>query len=697
MSVPRSRPSFFAELQRRHVYKVGAMYAVAGWLLVQIVTQVFPIFDVSAWVQRIIVLLIVAGFPVALVLAWLFDLTPQGIVRTDELAPIGPTPQAERRARSNERRLNLVLGVLVVLGLAYFVAERTLLKPGGIAGADAPADDKSIAVLPFENLSQDPDNAFFASGIQDQVLTQLAKIGALRVISRTSTQAYATRPDSVGAIAKQLGVANILEGSVQKAGDSVRINVQLIRADGDTHLWAETYDRKLENIFGVESEVAGAIAEALNTKLSGSEQKELAARPTKNPAAWEAYLRGVLLLDRGEVEADMRAALAQAEAAVQLDPQFAAAWALDSKIRGALYIGNYDSSAASREAARTSLQNALHLQPDDVEVRIAEGCYVYWIERDFVAARRILEAVRPRAPGNALIPFTLALITRREGRWSDSLKFFGEAAELDPRNPEIISQSAFTSLALRRYDLAEQYLDRLLDVSPDSSLGLAGEVTLRQMQGRLDEGDAFAARVNLDASDLIGISVLAYQKQLQRRYGEGAALMRQMLAKRAQSATPADAIYQFKLGEFLQRSGDAGGAAAAFSLARTQVIELLRTQPDNDLFLVARGVIEAALGHREAALAAIHRSIELLPPERDALLSSEHQLALALIYAKFDEQDAAIDQLQSLVKLPAPTHFLGPPITSALLRLDPAWDRLRANPRFVQLLAAADAAQLAKP
>jgi TolB-like protein len=330
---PDPKRSFFAELKRRNVYKVGAMYGVGGWLLVQVATQVFPFFDVPNWVVRVVVIAIVAGFPVALVLSWIYELTPQGIVKTDEV-----TPDASITRRTGQRLNHAIIAVLI---LAVLMLLGKILWPHAMttAGQETPpalAGDKSIAVLPFANLSRDPDNAFFADGMQDEILTKLAKIGALRVVSRTSTQRYASAPPNIGEIAKQLGVSNILEGSVQKAGNAVHINVQLIRADGDSHLWAETYGRKLDNIFGVESEVAGAIAQALNAKLSGTEQQELAARPTRNGEAWDNYLHGLVLFNRGESQVDLVDAEQSLGKAVRLDPDFALAWALLSQVHGVI-------------------------------------------------------------------------------------------------------------------------------------------------------------------------------------------------------------------------------------------------------------------------------------------------------------------------------------------------------------------------
>jgi len=278
--------NFFSELKRRNVYKVAVAYAVVAWLLVQVATQVFPFLEIPNWVIRLVIALVVIGFPIAVVIAWAFEATPEGIKRTETADAMPPTVGQKKHAWIYVVVISALLSIgLFFLG-RYTVGNKTSAIPNDIS-------NKSIAVLPFENLSRDPDNAFFATGIQDEILTRLAKIGALKVISRTSTQQYQSKPQALSEIAKQLGVANILEGSVQKAGEQVHINVQLIKAATDAHLWAESYNRELKNIFGVEAEVAGAIADALNAKLTGAEQQALARKPTNNSAAYDAYLRGV--------------------------------------------------------------------------------------------------------------------------------------------------------------------------------------------------------------------------------------------------------------------------------------------------------------------------------------------------------------------------------------------------------------------
>ena len=405
--------SFFAELKRRNVYKVGVMYAVGGWLLVQIVTQVFPVFEISAFVQRIIVLVIVAGFPVALVLSWVYEITPDGIVKTGDV-----TPGASIAQRTGQRMNYVIIGCLALV-VAFLLAQRYLF-PVRAASAVADAAEKSIAVLPFANLSEEKSNGYFAEGIQDEILTRLAKIGSLKVISRTSTQRYASNPADLPAIARQLGVANILEGSVQKIGDSVHINVQLIRAATDDHLWAEIYDRKLDDIFGVQGQVAGAIAQALNTKLTGAEQAAIAVKPTDNVAAYDAFLRGRSFGLRGyDYSISRQVAEALAEA-VRLDPKFAAAWAWLSVTTGYLYFNNVDRDRYTAEFIKNATDKAIALAPNSSEAVLAVGNYRYRVLRDFEGARQALERAAQLAPNDSRAWQFLALVERRQGRWDES-------------------------------------------------------------------------------------------------------------------------------------------------------------------------------------------------------------------------------------------------------------------------------------
>src|SRR5438552_1266851 len=359
--------NFFAELKRRNVYKVAIAYGVVAWLLMQVASQIFPFFEIPSWAVRLVVLLLILGFPIALVLAWAFDLTPEGLKREKAADREPARPSRNKAWRQTE-------------------------------SVKVPA--KSIAVMPFENRSEDKANAYFADGIQDEILTLLSKIADLKVISRTSTQRYQSKPRNLGQIAKQLGVANILEGSVQKVADQVRVNVQLVNAQIDSHLWAETYDRKLTDIFSVESEIAKGIAESLQAKLTGREEQALAVKPTNNLEAYDAYLRGLAFDTRSTYSIDaLRKAISFFERAVQLDPNFALAWARLSRGHAALYFTpGGDITAARRDAAKKALENAQKLQQSLPETQLALGYYQYHVLGDYELAKTTFGLVSQMLP-----------------------------------------------------------------------------------------------------------------------------------------------------------------------------------------------------------------------------------------------------------------------------------------------------------
>src|SRR5437899_5849704 len=360
--------NFFSELKRRNVYKVAVAYAVVGWLVIQVSSTVLPTFHAPEWVVQTLVVLVLLGFPIALVLAWAFELTPEGIKRTEDVDHSQPT--THRTGRTLDF---LIIAVLLVI-IGVFAYQR--FGPSQKTSVSVSAiPEKSIAVLPFENLSRDPDNAYFADGIQDEILTRLSKIADLKVISRTSTQHYKSAPENLSEIGQQLRVAHIVEGSVQKSGDSVRVNVQLIKAVNDSHLWADTFDRKLTDIFSVESEIAKAIAEQLRVHLSGQEEQVIAAKPTDNPEAYDAYLRGLAYsLKTVNTAANSLGAQKYLREAVRLDPKFALSWALLSYVDALGYITqSLQPTVALREEARQAAETARTLQPNLGEAVVAKG------------------------------------------------------------------------------------------------------------------------------------------------------------------------------------------------------------------------------------------------------------------------------------------------------------------------------------
>ncbi|HSE11956.1 MAG TPA: tetratricopeptide repeat protein [Rudaea sp.] len=661
---------FLRELKRRNVYKVGAMYAVGGWLLVQVATQVLPLFEVSALAQRLIVLVIVAGFPIALVLSWIYEVTPEGIARTAEVAP------EQSIAHRTGQRLNLVIIAVLVLAVAFLLAQRYVL-PHKAGEANVAITDKSVAVLPFENLSDEKSNAYFAEGIQDEILTRLAKIGALKVISRTSTQHYASNPANLPEIARQLGVANILEGSVQKAGDAVHINVQLIRAATDDHLWAEVYNRKLDDIFGVEGEVAGAIADALNAKLSGAEQAAVAKRPTENPAAYDAYLRGRALNAAGyDFTTSRKVAAAYAEA-VRLDPQFALAWAEGALTNGYLYFNNVDTDTITAESLKLATDTALRLQPQLSEALLAKGSYLYRVQRDFAGAQKAFEEALRRSPNDGEALQFLGLVERRQGHWDQALAHLQQALVLDPRNAGLLTTvGGETLLNMRRYDEARELLDRALALAPSDALALSYKVSAYQAQGRLDE----AARV-LDAVPSQGIdpglaSYRAYQRLLERRYPVAIAEVTPLVVQSDEALNGFGPLLTLYLGRAQRSGGDAAAAQATFErlIAR---IEPQARRVDDSLVPVSLALAYAEAGKQEAAMSQARLALELYG--NDANMRPAAELALAEVLMMGGDQDMALARLETSLKVPGG-------LTPALLRLDPVWDPLRGNPHFEALL-----------
>jgi TolB-like protein/cytochrome c-type biogenesis protein CcmH/NrfG len=485
--------SFFRELKQRKVYRVALGYAVVAWLAVQISATVMPAYHAPEWILPIFITAVALGFPVALVLAWAFEVKGGVIEKAPESTGLLGT--ANRRRVRLLAAVGLVISALAVGGYWLWHPWRKVPTASEASTATMPAiRQKSIAVLPFENLSEDKANAYFAEGIQEEILTRLAKIADLKVISRTSTQRYQSKPGNLAEIAKQLGVANILEGSVQKATDQVRVNVQLVNAQTDSHLWAETYDRKLTDIFGVESEIAKGIAESLQAKLSGREEKALAIKPTTNSEAYDAYLRGLAFEARGSFfDTATKTAIDSYERAVQLDPNFALAWARLSRMHALLYFGA-DRTATRRDGAKGALDTAQKLQPNSPETLLALGYYQYRVLRDYGLAKTTFSRVSKILPGNSEVPRALGLIARREGHWDESIAYFEQALVLDPRNMELLADAAGTYATLRQFPTAVKFYDRALDISPNEPSLLASKAIICQAEGNLEQAARFCQK-----------------------------------------------------------------------------------------------------------------------------------------------------------------------------------------------------------
>jgi len=550
------------------------------------------------------------------------------------------------------------------------------------------APEKSIAVLPFENLSRDPNNAYFADGIQDEILTRLASIADLKVISRTSTQRYQSKPGNLFEIAKQLNVANILEGSVQKVGDQVRVNVQLVKAQTDSQLWADTYDRKLTDIFSVESEIAKGIAESLQAKLTGREEQALAVKPTNNLEAHDAYLRGLAYaLKTAVTPANSLGAQKYLREAVRLDPKFALAWSLLSYIDAVGYVTlTLQPTAALREEARQAAETAITLQPNLGEAVMTKGYYHYACLKDYDTALRYFEQARQLIPNSSRIPESLAYVTRRRGQWDRSEAYFNEAERLDPRNVNLMSQHALSYNALRRFTEALRKFDQVLDITPDDVDTLAIKANIAQAEGDLLRASAILARLRPNVGDSSAVETQVYQAILERRPAQIIPRLKEILAKPDPALGYINSKLRFWLGWAQEVAGDHTAAQETWRQARNELESFLKEQPENyrligDLALTCMG-----LGDKVAAFKLVEGAMAAVPIEKDALAGPIPIEILARVAAQMGESDRAIAALQKLLSIPYGAPLAeNVPLTPALLRLDPMFDPLRNDPRFQKL------------
>jgi TolB-like protein/Tfp pilus assembly protein PilF len=559
---------------------------------------------------------------------------------------------------------------------------------GKAADVGLPIAEKSIAVLPFENRSEDKANAYFAEGIQDEILTRLSKIADLKVISRTSTQHYKTAPENLPAIARQLGVAHIVEGSVQKSGDAVRVNVQLIKAATDSHLWADTFDRKLTDIFSVESEVAKAIADQLRAKLTGREEEEIAAKPTDNPEAYDAYLRGLAYtLKTVDTPANALAAQKYLKEAVRLDPKFALAWAQLSIVDSRNYRQqSLQPTVALREEARQAAETALTLQPNLGEAVLAKGSYYYFCLKDYDTAVRYFEQARQLLPNSNRIPESLAYVARRRGQLDRSESYFNEAEKLDPRNLHLLTQHAVTYVNRRRFPEALQKLEQVLNITPDDVDALALKASIAQAEGDLPRAAALLAPLhpNADNPDALGTQV--YQAILDRRPAPVIPRLKEILAKPEPALGFSNGQLRFYLGWAQEVAGDHAAAQESWRQARSELEPLLKEQPENYYLIGNLALFNMGLGDKAAALALSERAMAANPIEKDPSTGPWSLEILARVAAQMGEPDRAIAALQKLLSIPYSGSLSTiMPLTPALLRLDPMFDPLRKDPRFQKL------------
>ena len=654
---------FFEELQRRKVYRVAAAYIIAAGFIIQIGSAVFPAWELPNWTFRSLVLLLLIGFPIALILAWAFDVTPQGIRAT--------------KTTATEMHLGRNVIILIATGVIVSVAAGFFLLPR----ASARKIDKSIAVLPFQNLSDEKENAYFADGMQDDILTNLSKIGDLKVISRTSVMSYrGSGTRNAREIGKMLGVATLLEGSVRRIGSRVRVNVQLIDANNDEHIWAEDYDRDLTDVFAIQTDLAQKIASALRAKLSPNEKARLDRRPTQNPDAYLLFLQAHDYASQREMFRDTSLkAEPLFEQAIKLDPNFALAFAGLSMVESWLYHTS-DPVPARWEKARLNADEALRLQPDLPEGRLALGFSYYYGDRNYERALAEFDISKRGLPNESQAYLAIGSIQRRQGKWAESNASLEKAATLDPKNTNILMNLCYSYMGQRDFEAADKTVDRLIATSPQSfqARGLKGFVAL-QLKGDLSAAEKVFSSMPSETDPGLMTLARVWILRLKRNFPEALQVLHQFRGETLHNTSTAPSPKAFLEGELYLLQGDEAKARTALEHARVVSEELLSAAPEDPARHGQHGVILAALGQKQEAIAEGKRAVELLPESEDAFDGPQMAAPLAQIYAWTGEFDEAFRLLDHLLVVPNG-------LTVPMLKLDPTWDPLRKDPRFQALI-----------
>jgi TolB-like protein/Tfp pilus assembly protein PilF len=674
--------NFLTELKRRNVYRAAVAYGVVAWFLTQLTTQVFPLFEIPNSAMRFVVIALVVGFPIAMLLSWLYELTPEGIVRTEDLRPA--------QARSIQRATGRILDFIIIGALLLVIAMLIVGRFPFYRQTGESISQKSIAVLPLENLSGDPDNAYFADGIQGEILTKLAGIGDLKVISRSSTAKYKSKPEDLKTVARELGVATVLEGSVQKAGDKVRINVQLVDARSNTHLWAKSYDRNFNDIFAVESDVAQEIAEALRAKLSPSQSNALTTAPTRDTEAYDLFLKGEY--EEHQAESVLVAELfdrAQTfyRQALERDSKFALAYArlAYSELYRHWWIGNLTSAELAE--VKSNIDHALAIAPALPDAHLALAVFHYWVHRDYDSALRELDRTVELQPNSAVARAFYAWIYRRRGEWKQSLMAAERAVELDPRDPSIPADIGASYLTLRRWSDAEHMANRALAIDPHHALAAQNlALTYINSTGDIRRArrafEAVPAESRLSAAPAWGtIAVMidqrVYLDVFERHFTD--ALKSWDVAS---SNTPEAVLRQLEARVGIRVLADQGSAAKPECEQMRALLEArLAERPEDRNSLIALAWAYVCLGRNADALRVARQAADSLPIEKDALVGQNFLAGLAEIEARTGHPEEAVKILRQLLTIP------GQYVSIARLKIDPVWNPIRNDPGFQKLIS----------
>ena len=669
---------FFAELKRRNVYRAAVLYGMGAWLLAQIATQIFPFFNVPNSAVRFVIIALVLGFPIAMALSWIYELTPEGIVRTEDVDPVAQ--------RQFGRKVDFVIIGVLLLVIAMLVYQRLPFR--GEGGEAIP--EKSIAVLPFTNLSDDKANAFFADGVQDDVLTSLAGIKDLRVISRSSVMQFR----DIGArnlrdIAKMLGVANVLEGSVRREGDRVVVNVQLIDARNDRHIWANRYDRRLTDALGLQGELASEIADALQANLSADEKARVAIKPTQNADAYVFYLRANQISRNPDtLLQDYKTAEQLYLQAIALDPDFALAHARLASVRAEIFH-YYEPTDAWRAKAREEAETALRLQPNLAEAHFALGQCIYWMDQDYDRALEQFEIASRLSPSNGDVGRLIAAIKRRQGKWQESLKEYEKVARLDPQNANTIRELLYTNTAMRRWAEAARWAEKMRAMAPASLVAKiqSGYVNFwwkgdtQLLKSLVDE---VPAGVDPDG----GVTASRWDVAMLRRDHSAAKKVLETSSANELSYTNAGTTPKiFFEGCTYLAQGDNVNAQKAFEQARPVFEASVKEAPMSADRHATLGWLYAFMGRRDDAIQEGRRAVELKPESKDAVDGAVMNGYLALIYAWVGENDLAIPLIEHLLKIPGAVDSVDYSITINDLKYRWEWDPIRNDPRFQKLIS----------
>jgi TolB-like protein len=663
---------FFEEVKRRKVYRVAAAYIIVAAGIIQLASAAFPAWELPNWALRLVIVLLLLGFPIALILAWAYDITAQGVRATSTIG----TPRSHRRR-------NTIM--LVATGVAISAAAGFFLLPR----VAARKLDKSIAVLPFENLSEEKTNAFFADGMQDEILTNLARIADLKVISRTSVMQYKSGiARNLREIGQQLGVAHVVEGSVQRSGNRVRVNAQLVDVSTDRHLWGQTYDRDLADVFAIQSEIAKSIADQLEAKLSSAEKDAIERAPTSDITAFDLYTlaKNLCLTAFGSstTKADLLRAAHLLNQAVARDPSFLEAYCLLAVAHDGVYFIGFDHTPARLAQAESAVQTASRLQPNAGETHLARAQHLYWGYLDYDGALAELEVAAQGLPNDPQVLGLKGYIKRRQGRWDESNRDLKRAIELDPHNILTLQQTAQSYQGLRLYDDEKSLLARVLAFETNDAVTKVQHAFV-ELDSKADTGPLHQAIESIRATNPAAIPSIANNWlvcALAERDGTAAENALTAFGESPITFGSTENVLFNRLfveGVIARMTKDEDRARSAFIAARAEQAKIIQAQPNYGPALCVLGLIDAGLGRREEALREGRRAVELLPVEKDQVGGNVMIKYLAMIAAWLGDKDLACEQLAIALRRPSDLSY-------GQLKLMPTWDALRGDPRFERIV-----------